>query len=222
MGHVFHIAHVAHKTCFAMDIHFGDTACIAAQHRHFTGHGFERCQTETLRFGGHDEQIADAQDFFYRFLLTQESHLVAGIQFAADLLHVAALRSVADQQQPGRHGFSHTGKNPDHVFHAFHLAEITRMHQDALAIRRDGLLEMLFRFLRKAGEIDEVRNDTDIALDMEIGISILFQALRNRRHTIAVVDTPAHYRLECGFAAYQCDIGAMQGGNDRDIDSLFL
>jgi hypothetical protein len=82
--------------------HFGQPAHVAGYHRHTAGHGLQGHETERLAVAGQEEQIGARQDLGDRLLLAQIDHAVIHALFDGDLLGVAALRPIADEDQPGR------------------------------------------------------------------------------------------------------------------------
>src|ERR1700722_17955348 len=81
---------------------FGYAAGPSGEGDHFKSHGFERGQSEGLKFARHQHDVGDA-DFVLDFiLLAEEKHVVVNTFLYREPFGNRAVRAVADKEKAGR------------------------------------------------------------------------------------------------------------------------
>gem|GEM_PF-5645954 len=108
----------------------------------------------------------------------------------------------------------------DHVESPFHFPEVGCMNEDAFVIWGYRFFKVIFRLQAEAVEIDEVRDHLDFLLDVEMFQGIFFQVLRNGCDAIRLVDGERYDRFIGWIFSHQGDIGTVERGDYRDIDSV--
>ncbi|MNR28223.1 hypothetical protein D3C85_1455380 [compost metagenome] len=94
------------------------------------------------------------------------------------------------------------------------------MDQDTLVIWCDSFLEMIFRLQAKAIEIYKIWNNFDILRNLKMTIGIFLKILRNRGYAIALINRESYHRLISSIFAHQSNIGTVQSGYKRNINTI--
>ena len=79
---------------------------------------------------------------------------------------------------------------------------------------------MVFFLFFKSLEVNEIGDDLDILGDLEMVVGVLFQEVGDGGHTVRIVDTESYDRFVGRIFANQGDVGAMQCGDDRNMDPV--
>jgi len=131
-------------------------------------------------------------------------------------LRLRTIGPVANQQQLGGDFLAHAVKDLDYIQHAFHRAEVRKVHQQALVF--GNILAALFqpfRFAQILVAVHKVGDDLDVVLDVENSQGAGAQILRDGGHAVALLDGETRDRKIGAVEADESDVGAVQGGDKR-------
>src|SRR5580658_9836973 len=135
------VANVIQEARFPLYGDLGEAAGIGGDDGDARGHGFEGGQTKAFVFRGEEEEVGNGKDLLHLFLFTHEPDVVADVELAAEAFGAGTLGSVADEEQFGGHFLSHDLEYVDDILHAFDLAEVGGVEEDAFAVGGDDLAE---------------------------------------------------------------------------------
>ena len=143
-------------------------------------------------------------------------HLIAEVQIADQLLRRPELRAIAYQDEPRWNELLNPRKHANDVVRSLHRPEVRSMYEELFSVGRIGLAQTQVSTQRRPGGIDEVVDDSYLALDSELFDGALFEILRDRRHAIRFLDGELDHLLERSISAHQRDVRSMECGNCFD------
>ncbi len=145
---------------------------------------------------------------------------MAKTDFTAGFFDIAPLGTVADEEQFAGFFLVNACKNFYDIIHSFDFSEIGNVGQNRLAVGCECFFEMIFVGRFESLEVDEVINDPDVVFNVEILVGLIFQILRNRRHTVRFIDAELYDRRKFFIMTDQSNIRTVQRRHDRHISPL--
>ena len=115
-----------------------------------------------------EDCIVQIPNRFELVLLAQERYLFIQVQIADQLLSTPDLWAIAYQDEPSSNELLDPRKHANDVVRSFYRPEVRRMHEDLLSVWRQGLGRTHIATQRRAGGIDEVVDDSNLALDVKL------------------------------------------------------
>src|SRR5262249_44662377 len=120
----------------------------------------------------------------------------------------------------GRHLGAHQCEYLDGVGDALYRTKIRKVHEDGLAAGRDLRTEFAVGFAGVRVAVDEVGDYFDGALDVELFDGLIQQIFRDGGYAVGLLDGEAHDRQKAAVAADQCNVGAVQRGDEWQASRL--
>ena len=134
-----------------------------------------------------------------------------------DTLHSGSYQKIPEAERLLTAAFL---ENTNDVGGALHFPEIRCVNEYAFIARSYSLFEMLPRFEVEPIEIDEIRNDSDFALDVKMTQCFRFQVFGHSGYAIRLVDGERNHRTIAGIFAYQRNVGAVQRRDHGYVDVI--
>src|SRR5690606_10123179 len=130
------------------------------------------------------KKVGHGKNFFHRLQLSEEPHVFGNFKFAAHDFGTYTLGSITNHQQLSGNFLPDPGKDPKHIVYTFYLSEVRDVHDERLAVRTDGLLEVILFHFAKLLHIDEVRYHFYLLSDLKMLKRLPLQVFRHCGYTV--------------------------------------
>ncbi len=216
VGHCINVPHRGQEAGGSVHNDLRQAPHIRCNNGHAARHGLEGHQPEALRLAGQEEQVRRAEERSHVIHHPDVAHCLYQPQGFDELTRLSVFRPVSNQDEPRIHFLPHPGEDAHHVPQPFQGPEVRDVHEGDLSVR--GLFwNAGDRVGVMSRRVHEVIDDVDLFPDGELAVGLIPQICGDRGHGIGLFDGELHDGLEGRTGADQGDVGAMQRGDDFQV-----